>query len=458
MQQKKLYIKQRPATGTHRGHQRFKPAVSQLLMSLLFMVGCNIFQAPVLHSQPAVAKEDGASLLVAEISFVLRRIERQQELAIKDPVFLAGSYPSYIHHRRHFKQKKKDITIFYNILIDMTLKKVRPALPDSLQTLIDTLLTRSGRLYPRFYNQNRGSYNFWLRDSSYRFPYSWWIPMIKKNGAVPDDMDDSVLARFIDPKGNKDSLEKFHQILQDFVRRKDQPLRSAPRAYRHFYTYSTWFGQNFPVVLDAVVLSNILSFVSHYQLDWTRADSAALHLIAYTIKSKDYIRRPLAIAPYYGKTAILLYHYARLMAENPLPILDSLRPELIQTCRQLLSRQEAPFMEKVITANALMLLDKAGSDAAGQNGRFRSLPLQLPVDNTAQWETQVEHSDFAYFIGNIPSYMSRTFQGILNPVNALMYYHYCPAFNDALVLQYLSLQKEGLLFGRHSRHPSYLFP
>lgn len=383
----------------------------------LLFVGCPVALAQKSDQAPYNAKA------LSRISFVLRRLEKAQVKPGEDAVFLPGSYPSYIHHRQRFKKKKKDITIFYNILIDLTLKKIRPALPDSLQIRIDTLLERSARIYPRFYNTARGSYNFWLRDSAYRFPYSWWIPLIKKDGAVPDDMDDSVLSRFVDPKGNKDSLEKLHQILQNYTGHPGKHLHTAPKAYRRFHTYSTWFGKKFPVVLDAVVLSNILSFVCHYDLPWTKADSAAMRLIVQSVKSGDYIKRPLAISPYYGKTAILLYHYSRLMQQKKLPALDSLRPFLMKTGYAILQKPSADLMEKVIVANALMQLGE------------KTPQLRLP--SAQNWQSVIEHSDFAYFIGNIPSYMSRGLQGVLHPINALMYYHYCPAFNDVLVLQYL---------------------
>ena len=401
-----------------------KPLWSGWLLRLCFLCIIAVNQSvygPVL-AQDAPRDAYSAQTL-ARIRFVLNRLEQLQIKPGEDPVFLPGSYPSFIHHRPHFKKKKKDITIFYNILIDLTLKKLRPALPDSLQIRIDTLLQRSARIYPRFYNESRGSYNFWLRDSAYRFPYSWWIPLIKKDGAVPDDMDDTVLSRFVDPKGNKDSLEKLHQLLQDFTLEPGNHLHTAPKAYKKYYTYSTWFGKKFPVVLDAVVLSNILSFVCHYELPWTKADSAALNLIVHTIQSADFIRRPLAISPYYGKTSILLYHYSRLMQQKDLPPLDSLRPRLIKAGRSILQNPATDMMEKVITTNALLQL-----------GEKPSL-LELPAGQN--WQSVIEHSDFAYFIGNIPSYMPRGLQATLHPLHALMYYHYCPAFNDVLVLQYL---------------------
>lgn len=410
-----------------------------LLVLTLFLLSTTSFKRLAAQDLPltltlsrpaAITTTDTAQLLAAQrlarISFVLQRISSQQVKAqsVSDPVFLPGSYPSYIHHRRHFKSKKKDITIFFNILIDLTLKKVRARLPDTLQVKVDTLLKRSAAIYPRFYNKQRGTYNFWLRDSAYRFPYSWWIPIIKKNGAVPDDMDDTVLARFINPKGDKDSLKKLHQLMQAYTVMPDKKLRTASKDYRQFRTYSTWFGDKFPVVLDAVVLSNILSFVNHYRLAWTGADSAALHFIVHSIRSGDYIYHPLAISPYYGKTSILLYHYSRLLQQGGIPALDSLRPALIQTCHRLIrSGKNRDFMEKILVANALAQLGQPAPK------------LQLPARK--DWQTQVEQSDFAYFIGNIPSYMPRGIQGLLTGINAMMYYHYCPALNDALVLQYL---------------------
>lgn len=406
---------------------RYRPAPGYLTL----VCGLFLWLMPGFAFQAAAQTDTEQASRQAKISFIISQLERQQQIAQQDPVFLTGSYPSYIHHRRHFKKKNKDITLFYNILIDLSLKNLRPALEDSLKIRVDTLMARSSRLYPRFYNASRGTYNFWLRDSSYRFPYSWWIPIVKKDGAVPDDMDDTVLSRMVAPNGNKDTLEALHQLMQSFtVQPEGKPrakLRTIPRSYRHYNTYSTWFGERFPVVIDAVVLSNILSFVCHYDLNWTAADSAALKMIVQTIKSRDYLDRPLAVAPYYGKSAILLYHYSRLMQQKHLPALDSLRPLLIASCHELLAgnggKNKPDPVESLILAGALIQL---GEEAPA-----------IPLPDSAHWQRQVEHSDFPYFIGNIPSYMSRGLQGILIPINAMMYYHYCPALNDVLALQYL---------------------
>ena len=394
---------------------QIKHSFSWLLVTALTLITLSLTAQNRERSLPSAAAH-------ANIQALINRITHQQVGA--DPVFLKGSYPSYIHHRRRFKQKHKDITIFYNILVDMTLKELRPKLSAPLQIKVDSLLARSKQIYPRFYNSSRGTYNFWLRDSSYRFPYSWWIPIIKKDGAVPDDMDDTVLSTFLEDAPNRDSLLLLHQRMQAFSLQPGQKLHTAPKAYRSFPTYSTWFGEKFPVVLDAAVLSNILSFVCRYDLPWSPADSAALGFIVKSIHTGDYIHHPLKLSPYYGKTAILLYHYSRLMQQKRLSQLDSLRDSLIKAAQHIITSSHQ-LMEKIIAANALIQL---GAPAPA---------LSLPKLGSKAWQQEIEKSDYAYFIGNIPSYMGRTLQSLLTSTNSLMYYHYCPAFNNALVLQYL---------------------
>jgi hypothetical protein len=354
-----------------------------------------------------------------DIDFVLNRIA---DLQIKqDKFFLSGSYASYTNDRQRFSTKRKDIDIFYNIVIDATLKRVRPKLSAQQQVLADTLLARSRKIYPRFLNKARGSYNFWLRDSAYRFPLSWWIYLLKKNGNVPDDMDDTALEQLA---WATDSAERLHEIMQNFIHFPNKKMRSAARKYRPYNAYSTWFGKKFPVVFDVNVLCNILSFVQTYNLPWTPADSASLRLIERIIKDRDYIRNPLDVAPNYGKTAIILYHFARLMEIKPIPSLDSLKPALIKESRDLLAASKNIF-EQIILANAL---HRFGEEAV----------IQLPEKSQI---ALVEENDYPFVIGNIPSYFHNSFKKIFYRTHLLLYYYYCPAYNDALLLEYLTGNK-----------------
>lgn len=377
---------------------------------------CFLFSVFCLAANAVRAQSDS----LVDIDFVLHRIA---SLQIKqDKFFLAGSYASYINDKQRFAKRREDIDIFYNIVIDATLKRIRPKLNPQQQILVDTLLARSRRIYPRFLNKARGSYNFWLRDSTYRFPLSWWIYLIKKNGNVPDDMDDTALEQLA---WANDSAAQLHLTMQDFINRPNKKLRSAKRKYRPYGAYSTWFGKKFPVVFDVDVLCNILAFVQTYHLAWTPADSASLQLIERIVEDKDYVRYPLDAAPNYGKTAIILYHVARLMEIKKIPSLDSLKPALVQECRILLASSKNVF-EQIILADAL---HRFGEEAT----------IQLPEKSQI---AQVEQNNFPFVIGNIPSYFHNTFKQLFYKTHLLLWYYYCPAYNDVLLLEYLAASKK----------------
>jgi hypothetical protein len=54
----------------------------------------------------------------------------------------------------------------------------------------------------------------------------------------------------------------------------------------------------------------------------------------------------------------------------------------------------------------------------------------------------IEQNNLPFFIGNIPSYFKRSIKGKFIDLRLLMYNHYCPAWNDCLLLEYLLLSKK----------------
>lgn len=360
--------------------------------------------------------------------FLVQRIELQQ--VKKDPFFLKGIYPSYINNKQKYKTEQKDLTIFYNALIDETLQKIRPNLFPHNQVKINKLLAISKELYPRFKNQKgRNTYNFWIRDSAYKFPYSWWIPIIKKDPNVPDDMDDTSLSHLA-LNSSKDSAGKVHEIYQDFINRKHQPLKTAAKKYHGFEAYSTWFGKKFPVVFDISVLANTLYFVQQYDLPWTPADSSSLKLILEAVDSRDYFKKARLVSPYYGTPAIVMYHLSRLMSVKHISELEKRKEGFIADTKAMYITSQS-VLEKVILSTTLKRWNV-------ETGYF--MELQKNFDNNKHFiEKAVEHSDYPFFIGNIPSYFPYGIKKIFTGLDALFYYHFCPAYNDVLLLEYLKL-------------------
>ena len=57
--------------------------------------------------------------------------------------------------------------------------------------------------------------------------------------------------------------------------------------------------------------------------------------------------------------------------------------------------------------------------------------------NFSEIESVIEKNSMPFFIGNIPSYLKQPLRENMIDKNILLFYHYCPAWNDALLLEYL---------------------
>lgn len=357
------------------------------------------------------------------VQYLLKRIEQQQ--IVEDNFFLPGIFPSYISNRENFKTKRKDNNIFYNALTLFTLKRFDSFFTPQEKILFDSIYQRSLALFPKFRNkQGRFTYNFWRTDSAYNFPYTKWIKWIKKSTALPDDMDDTVLSLMV--LGTNDSMATaVHTFMQQYINKYPEKAMAIPKNYQVFPAYSTWFGKNFPTVFDVCVLTNLLYFVEVHDLLWTKADSASLQVLLAAIHNNDYLQSPLQVSPYYGKTSLILYHLARLMSVAKIDTLEKLKPQLIQ---QAMNRWQtsSQMLEKLILSITLL--------------QWNVQPPDMEFCNSYTIQKQIEESDYSFFIGNIPSYFNQTYKNWFYRNGWGLFYHYCPAFNDALLIEYLILK------------------
>ncbi len=359
------------------------------------------------------------------INYLVKRIAAQQ--VKEDDFFMPGIFPSYISNKQKFKTKKKDNNIFYNGLMAYTLSQIKPELSSYNRDLIDTINQSTISLYPKFKNKKgRDTYNFWTTDSSFKFPYTFWIPLLRGHVTLPDDMDDTVLGLFAQ-QADDSIAEKVHALMQLYTNNDTADRKSIDKKYRSYATYSTWFGKKVPVVFDVCVLSNVLSFVQEYNLSWTKGDSAALQLIIACVQNGDYIKYPGFISPYYGKTSIILYHLARLMSIKKIPELDDIKTKLIDEALLEFNNTDN-LLEKIIAGSALLKWE------------FDLPSIQLPA--IADMEKQIEKNNFSFFLGNIPSYFSIGLKKFCIRNGIGIFYHYCPAYNDALLLEYLVLKNK----------------
>lgn len=359
------------------------------------------------------------------INFLVNRIG---ELQVKeDGIFVKGLFPSFISGKEKFSDKKPDNNIFYNGLIAYTLKEVKDKLDQTCQQQINNVLQNARPAFERFKNRKgRSTYNFWRTDTAFHYPYIGLVNMFLKKTELPDDMDDTVLS-LLALNADDSTAKTVHALMQQYVSTDSNKVRTIIKAYENYPAYSTWFGKKFPVIFDVSVLCNVLSFVQQYNLVWTKADTASLDVIITTIKDGYHIYQPLYASPYYPETSLILYHIARLMDIKPIPALEALKPKLVEQAEQQLQKTDN-LPEKIILSSALI---KWGAHPAD---------IQLPPLDALPKE--LEQNDFSFFAGNVPSYFSDWLRKYASNSKILIFHHYCPAFNDALLLEYLLLKKE----------------
>lgn len=355
-------------------------------------------------------------------SWLLKRITTQKDT--RETGTLNALLPSYINDIPRYNEHKKDQTIFYNLITAQLLHQYRTSFAARDQQSIDSFLALTKNCLHHFQNNSgRHTWNFWRTDTSFRFPYSWWIPALRGNVTLPDDMDDTVLALALVDRADS-VITQAHLLMQQYINRGH--LHTTSSAYQDYPAYSAWFGKKFPVVFDISVLCNVLLFVHNNRLIMSDADNAGLQLIIKTIERNDHIRRPVFVSPYYPQTAIIIYHISKLLQTNSFSALEPFRQSLTVSALDLYQKTNDK-LEQIILSNAIM--------------KMGGLVGAMPVMHTDQIAS-IEKSNYAFFTGNIPSYFQHTLKSISNGFRIMQYRHYCPAWNDALLLENLLLQEK----------------
>lgn len=364
------------------------------------------------------------SLKANDTLVTTRLLERIYQLQAKESsVFPKGLIPSYRMYVLNKTREKADANIFFTALVDFTLKNLQPHFTASQQALSERIITESLPVYRKYKNPQPGklTYNFWPKDTPRIFPNGGWMNLFDKQQALPDDMDDTVIS-FLALNAPDSAARRLHAYMQGFANNKTKRVNNTFPSYRHIGAYSTWFGIRMPIDFDVCVLSNILYFVQQYNLGWTAADSASLELIGKVITEKKHITHAMYVSPNYGRTPLILYHFARLMSAKPIPVLEALKPQLIDETRRAL-RNTNEFMDEVILSTALL-----------KWGVMPETRLHANTDLTSL----IERSNFSYFIASMSAFMPNSLKKWLGGAGIGKFDYHSEAYNHALVLEYIA--------------------
>ncbi|AHF17897.1 hypothetical protein [Niabella soli] len=353
-----------------------------------------------------------------------RLLKRIAALQVKEnDIFPAGAFPSYRMYALNKTRWKADINPFFTGLVALTLRTIQSRLTPYQQQMATAIIEKTRPVFNKFLNRTgRISYNFWPTDTVKVFPNGGWLNWMDQTESIPDDLDDtSIILLALDAPPAL--AKQAHDSMQQYINTRSGKIKNTLKRYRHLPAYSTWYGKKMPIDFDVSVLANVLYMVQRYHLNWTIADSASLRLLENSIKSKAIISRPAYISPHYKRTPVILYHLARLMALKPIPELELYKPLLVKTAKKLLRRSKNT-QDQVILSTALLRWGELAANLL--NGQC------FTID-------PIESDLFSFFIANMTSIAPNPFKSILGATKIGVFYYYCPAYDNLLLLEYAAL-------------------
>jgi len=365
-----------------------------------------------------------------DTTLVTQLLHRIEQLQVKeDGVFPKGVFPSYRTYALNKDRQKADINPFFTGLIVFTLNRFKDKLTPYQQKLVEQISLNANPTFAKFKNRKgRDTYNFWPTDTAQIFPNSGWMNLFNKSQSLPDDMDDTVIA-LMALNANKQIAENVHQLMQEYINGGKGKINNTIASISHLPAYSVWFGNKMPVDFDISVLSNVLYFVNHYNLPFSKADSASFDVIVKILEEKKHITEPSFISPHYGSTEIILYHLSRLMTLKPFPALEKFRLELIEQTKELLQKKQ-PFLYQVLLSSALL--------------NWGIKPDLIILQNDQNLTYLIEDEDFSFFIANMASMLPKQLKKSITASKLGKFKYYCPAYNNALLLENIILQQKKL--------------
>lgn len=368
----------------------------------------------------------GASASPGDSLLVGRLLDRLSALqARQDSFYYAGTFPTRRAWGGSPWAKKADNAIFYTGLIVFTLQQLRPLLREDERVRCDSIVTRALTAYVHFRNRNgRPTFNFWPTDRPVFFPNSTLLSRFKRTKQITDDLDDTSILWL--GAGIPDSTaRRLKALMGAHAAGPGRVSRSSYRVFRDLPAYSAWFGVKTSIEFDAGVLCNILYFVYATGLETDAHDSASVRFLEYVLEKRKYWKDPAFASVYYPRTPVLIYHLGRLMGRFAPGGLEPFRPQLKTDAHTALGHSR-DNMDRVILGTTLIRL--------GDTTGLPEVPRTLRPED-------VERDGFVFYIANISSLFPNPIRRLGLHLPAFIFRFYCPAYNDALLLEYLVLRR-----------------
>jgi hypothetical protein len=375
-------------------------------MKILILLTC-LFTFNCIFCQPSFPASKADSLLL-EIS----------RLQIKEKSFYdKGQFPA----QRGKRKRIEDNTIFFSALISFTLQNAAKDLDSISREQVNVICQQIRSNYISYQNKSGDkTFNFWKTNPPAFFPHARLLSHFSIFN-IPDDADCTSIIYLTDT-----SLRNHSAWLQNKLAMHSNlsalKIKNTNPSYQHFRAYSTWFGKKMPIEFDICVQSNALFLIYKNQLPLTVQDQETLALLHAQIVSGEYLKQAYYCSPSYKRPAIVLYHLARLLGNNRIPLLEDCR-EIIRKDIEWELKKASIFMDKIVLSTALL--------------RMKGTPPPLNLN-----EVTIDLLDnYVFFRANLFSSYARPFLKFISKTNWFDCKFYCRAYCLSLLLEYETMKE-----------------
>jgi len=250
-----------------------------------------------------------------------------------------GCWSSRYNH--FWKYHRPDNNVFSLASTLFILNQYKNHLSDSQQDTINNIAKKIIPVYAGYQNKDgRNTYNFYPTKPSQHFGNGLLMHRFD-HFRLPDDIDDTAMVYLSSAIGPVE-VKALKKTLKNHLSVSSSGL-----------VYDTWFGKNMPHEHDVCALCNLMFLIFSSNIPLETEDINTLSFLAENIQ---HIRtKPYAIARHYGHPALIVYHYARLMAGFKIEVLEKRKKELVEISKNILLAEKNPFFRKITEITLLKL-------------------------------------------------------------------------------------------------------
>jgi hypothetical protein len=237
--------------------------------------------------------------------------------------------------------RRADNNIFALASSIFILNQLKVHLAEYHQIRINRISERIRKVYPKYQNKDgRITYNFYPTKPSKHFPNGYLMHRFD-HFRLPDDIDDTALI-YLTSAFCPDEVKALKKTLKNHLSVSSSGL-----------VYDTWFGKNMPHEHDVCALCNLMFLILSNNIPLETEDINTLNFLAENIQ---HLRtQPYVTARHYGHPALIVYHYARLMAGFKIEVLEKRKKELVEISKNILLTEKNPFFRKITEISLVKL-------------------------------------------------------------------------------------------------------